>query len=146
MKKGLTTITAILGAVLVSGSLTACKHHGMSGDHSKQIKAHLDSSLKKVGASEEQKAKIDGIADQISADGKQIYTGNAGLKSKVVGCLLLDNPNREWLHATVDEKAKELTGFAHRSIDRLIEISAVLTPEQRQELKKGFDSTHGEKK
>jgi hypothetical protein len=46
----------------------------------------------------------------------------------------------------VDEKAKEFTEFTHRTVDHLIEISAMLTPEQRSELKKGFDSAHGAEK
>jgi len=63
----------------------------------------------------------------------------------VTGCLLHDNPNREWLHKTVDEKSLEITGFAHRTIDHLIEISAMLTPEQRVKLKKEIESAHGKK-
>ena len=37
--------------------------------------------------------------------------------------------------------------FSYRTVDRLIEISAVLAPEQRAELKKRFDeSAHGTKR
>jgi Spy/CpxP family protein refolding chaperone len=146
MTKRMQTVAAILGVVLVGGSLTACKHHSMGSDHTKQIKEHLDASLKKVDATAEQRAKIGSVVDEISADGKQICAANQGLKAKVVGCLLLDTPNSTWLHATVDEKAKELTGFAHRTVDRLIRMSAVLSPEQRAELKKRFEHSHGEKK
>jgi Spy/CpxP family protein refolding chaperone len=146
MKNGMKAIAAILGAVLVSGSLAACKHHGSHGDHFEKVKEHIDTSLKKVGATDEQRTKIGGITDQIVTDGQQLRKSNQGLKARFVGCLLLDTPNREWLHTTVDEKAKEFTSFAHRTVDRLIEISAVLTPEQRSELKKGFESSHGAKK
>lgn len=146
MKKGIKAAAAILGVVLVGGSLTACKHHGTHGDQSDKIREHVGASLKKVSASDLQRAKIDGIMDQIASDGKQLCQNSQGLKNKVVGCLLLDTPDRAWLHGTVDEKARELTGFAHRTVDRLIEISAVLTPQQRLELKSGFESAHGAKK
>lgn len=146
MKKGMKTIAAVLGVVLVSGSLAACRDHGSHGDHFGKVKEHIDASLKKVGATDEQRAKIGGIADQIVSDGQQLKKANQGLKARFVGCLLLDTPNREWLHSTVDEKAKELTVFAHRTVDRLIEISAVLTPEQRSELKKGIEAAHGAEK
>jgi Spy/CpxP family protein refolding chaperone len=146
MNRKLKTVMAMLGTLVVAASLSACKHPCMGGDHSEQVKKHVNASLKKVNATDEQKTKIDAVVDQISADGKQVYGANQGLKAKVVGCLLLDTPNSAWLHATVDEKAKELTAFAHRTIDHLIVASAVLSHEQRSELKKGFDAAHGEKK
>jgi Spy/CpxP family protein refolding chaperone len=145
MKKGMKAVAAILGIVLVGGTLGACKHHGSHGDHAEKIKEHIDASLKKIGATDEQRTKIGGVTNQIVTDGQQLCKNDPELKAKVVGCLLLDTPNREWLHTTVDEKAKELTGFAHRTVDRLIEISAMLTPEQRSELKKQYKSSHGAK-
>ncbi len=143
MKKGMKAVVAVLGVALVSGALTACKHHGSHGDLSGKLKEHVDVSLNKVGATDEQKAKIGGVTVQIITDGQQLCKNNQGLNAKFVGCLLQDTPNREWLHTTVDEKAKELTGFAHRTVDRLIEISTVLTPDQRSELNKKFETAHG---
>jgi len=145
MKKGMNAVAVILGIVLVGGTLGACKHHGSHGDHAEQIKEHIDASLKKIDATDEQRAKIGVVTNQIVTDGQLLCKNDPELKAKIIGCFLLDTPNREWLHTTVDEKAKELTGFAHRTVDRLIEISAVLTPGQRSELKKKFDSAHGEK-
>ena len=146
MMKGKKTVMAILGVVLASGGLVACKHHGSHGDHAGRIKEHVNASLKKVDATDAQKAKIDGIVDQISADGKQLHGSSEGLKAKVIDGILQDTPDRAGLHGLVDEKAKDMTGFAHRTLDRFIEISAVLTPEQRLELKKKFVSAHGAEK
>jgi len=146
MNKSIKRVTAIIGAVALAGAITACKQCGSHGDLSGKIKGHVAASLDKIDATEEQKGKINAGVDQIVADGKEIYNGNQGLKNKMVGCLLLDTPNSAWLHATVDEKAKELTGFAHRTVDRLIQISTVLTPGQRAELKKRYEAAHGEMK
>jgi Spy/CpxP family protein refolding chaperone len=143
MKKGMRTIALLLGITLTGGAVTACRHHGSPGDHVGKLREHIDASLEKAGASKEQRTKIGGIEDQILADGRQICRNNQGLSARVVGCLLLDTPDRGWLHTTVDEKARELTAFAHRTVDRLVEISAILTPEQRLELKKGFEANHG---
>lgn len=145
MKKGMKAVAAMLGIVLVSGALTACKHHGSHGDQVGKLKEHVEETLKKIGTSEEQQAKISGVLEQIVADGKQQHSADGELKGKVVECLLQDTPNREWLHTTVDEKARALTGFAHRTVDRLVEISALLTPVQRAELKKKFAASHGGK-
>ena len=146
MKKGMKAVAAIFGVALMSGMVTACKHHGSHGDHAKKLKEHVEASLKKVGATDEQRAKIGEVTDRIVADGQAARKNSQGLTAKVAGCLLLDTPDRDWLHKTVDDKAKEYTGFAHRTVDRLIEISAMLTPAQRSELKKGFDSAHGAKR
>lgn len=145
MKKNIKAVSAVIGVVLLSGMMVACKPNGSHGDHGKKVKEHVEASLKKVGATEEQRAKIGVVTDQIVADGKQVAASNKGVSAQVAGCLLLDEPNRGWLHKTVDEKALQLTGFAHRTVDRLIEISAMLTPEQRAKLKKGLESAHGEK-
>lgn len=144
MKKGMKTAAAILGVVLVTG-VSACKHGGSHGGHAAKLKEHVNDSLKKVGASDEQKVKINGVMDQIAADGRLLRTSSRGVKTEFVGRILQDAPDREWLHTTVDEKGRELTAFAHRTIDRLIEISAVLTPGQRSELKNSFQASHGAK-
>jgi hypothetical protein len=60
-------------------------------------------------------------------------------------CFLLDKPNKEWLHQTVDEKANEMKAFAHRTVDSLIEISGMLTTEQRNKLRNSYDAAHGKK-
>ncbi|MBT1077276.1 hypothetical protein [Geobacter grbiciae] len=57
MKSGMKAVAAILAVVLASGTLAACKHHGSHGDHAKKMKEHFDASLKKVGTTDEQRAK-----------------------------------------------------------------------------------------
>lgn len=145
MKKGMKAVTAILGVVLVSGSLAACKHHGSHRDHGKMIKEHINATLNKIGTTDEQRAKIGGVTDQIISDGKQLCKNDSGLKAKLVGSLLQETPDPKLLHNTVDVKAKELTEFAHRTVDRLIEISAVLTPKQRSDLYNQYKAAHDAK-
>ena len=144
MKMGMKEVAAVVGAVLVIGTLGACRNPCSQGDVGATVKEHLISSLKKVDATEAQKTKIGALADQILSDGRQLHNENQGLKTKVADCLLQDTPNREWLHATVDAKAKELTAFVHCTVDRLADMSAVLTGAQRAELRKRFASHHGE--
>ena len=138
MKKTLKVVATVV-AVTAMGTLAACKVNPMAHDP-KKLKAHVDSKLKSVGATEEQRTKIVAIADRILADCGEIHKNNKGLQQKFVGCLLLDTPNREWLHRTVDEKTKELAEFAHRTVDSLIEISGTLTPGQRAEIKKQIEA------
>lgn len=134
----------VAGLIVLSlGTLAACKGH--HGHDPKKMKQHVESSLKKIGATEEQRAKIAVVTDRIFSEGSELHKNNQGLGKKIVACLLLDKPNKEWLHQTVDEKAKEFTAFAHRTVDNLLEASATLTPEQRAELNRRLQSAHGKK-
>lgn len=138
MKNVFKVIAAVV-AVTSLGTLAACKVSNMAHDP-KKLKAHVESKLRSIGATEEQRTKIGAITDRILSDCGEIHKNNKGLRQKFVGCLLLDTPDREWLHRTVDEKTKELAEFAHRTVDSLIEINGTLTSEQRAELKKQIES------
>ena len=143
MKKTLKAVVAGM-AILSVGTFAACKPHH-SGHDPKKLKEHVEASLKKVNATDEQRLKIGVVTDRIIADGSDLCKNSQGLGKKFAGCLLLDKPNKEWLHQTVDEKAKEMTAFAHRTVDGLIEISGMLTGEQRNKLQAGYDAAHGKK-
>src|SRR6185369_2754316 len=121
MRTSLKVVVAGMAAVVSLGMLSGCKGHHGHGHDPEKLKEHVDSCLKKVGATQEQRQKIAGITDRIIADGSEICKNNKGLGKKFADCLLLDKPNKEWLHQTVNEKAKELTAFAHRTVDSLIE-------------------------
>lgn len=141
-KTTLKVLVAVM-AVISLGTLVACKaHHGHDPE---KLKDHVEASLKKVGATEEQQAKIGVVTDRILADGGELCKKSQGLGKQFTDCLLQEQPNKEWLHQTVDEKAKELTAFAHRTVDSLIEISGMLTVEQRTKLKTRYDAAHGTK-
>lgn len=141
--KQMMRITVFCLAVVSLTALAACKDgHGHGQDPAK-LKSHVDKSLKKIGASEEQRTKVGAVSDAILADCKGLHEANKGVGKQVAGCLLSDQPDRQWLHRTVDDKARQLTDFAHRTVDRLVEISQTLTPEQRVKLKEGFEKAHG---
>lgn len=137
MNKILKAVAAVV-AVTSLGALAACNHGNQMHDP-KKLKAHVESQLKKIGATEEQKAKIGAVTDSIIADGCSLHKSNQGLGLKFAGCLLQDHPDRAWLHRTVDEKALEFAAFAHRTVDSLLDISGTLTPQQRAQLKKRIE-------
>lgn len=138
MRKAVKAVAAVV-AVASLGTLAACKVSPMAHNPEK-LKAHVDSKLRSVGATEEQRTKIRAITDRIISECGQIHKNNKGLYRKFIGCLLLDTPDREWLHRTVDEKTAELAGFAHRTVDSLIEISGTLTSGQRAEIRKQIEA------
>ena len=147
MKKSYKRTVAILAAVFVVSILAAC-HHGHRGHgNPKEIAIHMEKSvshvLSAIDVTGEQREQIDRLIGALVEDAKQVHSGHEVDRDNIVACLLLDKPNGDWLHGKADEKAKAWTEFSHRSVDRFIEISAVLSPEQRAELKERFSSAHG---
>ncbi len=146
MKKGFKAVTAIFTMLLTGGLLGACHHHFRGHitleKIAEKIQKHIDGGLKKVGTTEEQNEKIHRITGRIIDDAVQTHKTCAGNREAIAANLLSDSPDRDELHKQVDEKAKTATEFIHRAVDRLIEISAVLTHEQRIELSKRFENNH----
>ena len=141
-------IALLITAALVCTSLVACKHFSNLHDPEsmeQMVEKHLDKVLDSVDVTVEQRNKIDLITEQIIVDAQQVSSQHAEDRGKIVACIMLDEPASEWLHSKVEEKAKAWTEFSHRSIDRFVEISAVLTTEQRVKLKEKFAAAHGAK-
>jgi len=150
MKNIFKPILVIGAAIFVGGLLTACNYHRCGGHHdpekiAKRFEKHLTHVFDRIDTTPEQTGAIRLISAQIVADAKQLHASGMEDQEKIVACLLLDEPDREWLHDQVNQKTREMNEFTHRTVDRLIKISEILTPEQRMELKKRFDSAHGNK-
>jgi Spy/CpxP family protein refolding chaperone len=146
MKKSFKVTAAIVGVILVGGLLSACHpRHGYHGDPERiaaRVEKHIDRVLSKIDATEDQTNQIHLIVGQVIEDARQMHEQGAATRGTVAAELFSDTPDREWLHQRVDEKAKEMAAFSHRTVDRLIDISAVLTPEQRVELHQRFADAH----
>lgn len=149
MKKVSKALMAVFTLLFTGSMLSACHNHFR--DHmtpekvAEKMLDHVDRGLKKLGTTDEQNEKIHLITSRISEDAIQTHKSCSAGKSRLIANLLSDNPNREELHQQVDEKAKATTEFVHRVMDRMIEISAVLSREQRYELMKRYESKHGSK-
>ena len=150
MKKHLKGTTLIAVGLLVCFSLVACKHfsnaHHDPAKFVNMVETHIDNVLDSVDVTEEQREKINLITEQIIADVEEVYGNQLEDREKIVACILLDEPDRDWLHTQVEKRSKKWTEFSHRSVDRLIEISAVLTAEQRSELMARYNKAHGANK
>ncbi len=148
MKEMIKPWAALFGLALSLAFFTGCHHHRHSGhgDPAKMVEKmdkHLDHVLNKIDATDEQKREIHLIAGKIVEDARQIREQSAQERKTALDELLSDNPDREELHRWVDEKAAVWIEFGHRTLDRLVEIGAVLTPGQRVGLRERFASAHG---
>ena len=75
-----------------------------------------------------------------------MYRNNSFQHGKILDHLFSDQPNATLLYSQVDERSEQMTAFAHRTIDHLLDINALLSPEQRKELKRKYHKAHDNQK
>lgn len=143
-------IALVLLAAISCSSLIACtnhyhKLHGSSEMMSKMAAKHLDKILTGIDASDTQRERIEEITALMAADAKKIRSSTED-RQLFFAKIMAEEPDRAWLHAKLDEKAQLWTAFGHNSLDRLLEINALLTAEQRKELMEKYQAAHGGKK
>jgi Spy/CpxP family protein refolding chaperone len=150
MHKKFKTVMAAC-AIMMSGSLlTGCnyhgKFHGNPEEFAGKIEKHINQSLDKIGASQQQKDEIGQITSQIHEDAQATYAEWKTERGQLITGLFADSPNSEEMKRQLDMQSQAMTEFSHRTLDRLIAMSALLTPEQRKELRQRFESAHSQTK
>lgn len=143
MKKLLTVATSVLliiaigtaAAALFGGHRRGPSPHRRWGDDPARFKAlateHLDHALEHLEATDEQRARIRAIMEQLIVDGDALVADHNRLRAEVVAHFSADKPDAALLHALVDEEADALRAFGHTLVDDTVELHGVLTPEQR---------------
>jgi Spy/CpxP family protein refolding chaperone len=112
------------------------------------ITSRLNDHLDELKATPDQRAKIMAIKDRVlqQAQSQMEQHRQQGQADRqwVINQLTSDAPDKNALYAKADAKADEFKSMAHQVIDALVEVNAVLTPEQRAQLKAKIESMHGQ--
>ncbi len=135
--------------VVVSGLLLTGCHRHISSDPDrigKKLEKHVEHVLSSIDATEDQKNRIHAIVSEIRKDATSMYRNNSFQHGKILDNLFSDQPNATLLYSQVDERSEQMTAFAHRTIDHLLDINALLSPEQRKELKRKYHKAHDNQK
>lgn len=138
----------LLVAVLLSCiflSLAGCQRQRLSDPEKmgQKFETYFDHVLKSIDATAEQKEQINAIIAEIRHDAVTVYHANDLNQGLIVNGILTDDPDRTALHEKLHQKTMEMDSFAHRTLDHLLEINALLTAEQRAELKYRYEQSHG---
>ena len=108
--------------------------------------SRLNDQLDELKATPDQRAKILAIKDRVLQQAKSHFEQGAqqrqGDRQWVLDQLTSGNPDKSALYAKADAKADELKSMAHQVIDALVEVNAVLTPDQRAQLKAKIEQMH----
>ncbi len=82
----------------------------------------------------DQKAKLEVVANKLVDDGLAMRDQHQGERGQMLALFAADRIDSRAVHAKVDERSAEMTAFAHRVTDALIQAHDILTPEQRAKI------------
>lgn len=138
----------LLGALLFTGVGTAAFASGRatSGPNPERaerfITWRVNEALDDLDATDEQRSRILGIKDRVVVDGKEVFKGHAETRTELRAQWAEDKPDAARVHAIIDERADAMRGFAHKFADAVLEVHAILTPEQRTKVSEELASSH----
>jgi Spy/CpxP family protein refolding chaperone len=126
----------ILPVALLSLSLAgpALAEDRPSPPTTEEVHARLDQRLDRVGATPEQRARIEALVDEARAQREAFKARASGLKAQMKDLLWAEEIDRKALEK-VREQAVDLFDEATRSaLDQMIGVAEVLTPAQRAQV------------
>jgi Spy/CpxP family protein refolding chaperone len=110
------------------------------------ITSRLNDQLDELKATPDQRAKILAIKDRVLQQARGHFEQGAQQRQAdrqwAIDQLTSSNPDKAALYAKADAKADELKAISHQVIDALVEVNAVLTPDQRAQLKTKIEQLH----
>ena len=124
----LVPLTLFGGLAMAGGHGGPGAHHGPRGAGGPFVHA-----VKSLDLTAEQQTQIDGILEEARANKPERGERGAG-REALMDELLSANPDVATLHADIDAKAAAHAQRQHDRIDDLVEISSLLTVEQKAEL------------
>ncbi len=101
-------------------------------------------AIQQLDLTEEQREAIRDIVEEHREERRQMRHGRRDRLALFRDALLAEQPDVDELHRLVDEQHAEQLERAHRRVDDLVAISAVLTPEQKVELRERLEAMRRE--
>ena len=132
--------TAAGSGALGAGALHtyAARHCSHGTRHGAMMHKFVDfmvsEKLDEIGASDAQKQKVGEIKDRLMARGEALRGERMAAHKEIMEQLSRDQPDAERVHALVKERTEAFARFADDVASGVLEVHAVLTPEQRQKL------------
>ena len=137
------SMTVGLVALAFAGMTLLSGYHGGCGSHDPEKRAErakrfaasrIDDVLDEVDATDDQKKRIQSVADGVINQGLVIYADNQKVKAELHREWAAKTPDAAKVHAIVDERVDAARKLLHGLADAVITVHGILTPEQRTEL------------
>jgi Spy/CpxP family protein refolding chaperone len=124
-----------VGTLVLLGGAGKAAAHRMHGGHMEgMFGRRLEAMLDEVKATPEQRQQITAIKDELVEKRKALWATKKATHQEMLAQWESANPDLGAIHARIDERAKEMSAFAHEVADALGKAHAILTPEQRAQL------------
>jgi len=143
-------IYAVTGCVcLTVGLFSACGPHGRGLSEDMQtervdrfINSHLDEVFKEIDATDSQREQITAIKDRLLVELRAMKGSHKADLETIFEEMKKDKPDAQKMHGLLDTQIEQKKEFAHSAIDALIEVHAVLSPEQRTVVQEKIKQHH----
>jgi Spy/CpxP family protein refolding chaperone len=109
---------------------------------SAMVTERLEDALKSLDATPAQRTAIQAQKDKLLADVLKLRDGQAAARQGLLAEWKSPNPDRNKVHAIIDERAAAVTALAHEAADAALEVHAQLTPEQRIKVEARLERFH----
>jgi Spy/CpxP family protein refolding chaperone len=133
------TATALLGS-LAFGSVAMAGPGGGGGDS-----GHFMRGVRSLDLTEDQKTELRELREAAREDRTDTKAQMQSIREAFLAELAKDSPNVATLHELTDSQAALRTSNAVEKVDRLVEVHAVLTAEQRAELLEKMEERRSER-
>jgi Spy/CpxP family protein refolding chaperone len=126
----------LAGGITVSGAAAVAQGMGghMMGHDSAHMMAHFNMALDAVGATPDQKTRIDSILHAGMAPMMSTHAGMSGAHSQLIGLLTAPTIDRGAVEQVRSSEIAQLDAASRAMAGSLEDAAAVLTPEQRAKL------------
>jgi protein CpxP len=142
---GLIAIAASIAAI-AGGALAYAHsgggHHGPMSGKSEHHLEHVQAMLTKIGASDSQKAQIDGILKPALADMKAAHQAHSAAFKQFHDAITASSIDRARLESLRADQLKSFDETSKRLVTAISDAAEVLTPEQRATLAKKIEEHH----
>jgi Spy/CpxP family protein refolding chaperone len=135
---------ALVGAGLTFAHEGGWHHGPMGGDNVEMHLDHMDAMLGKIGASDAQKAQIDGILKGAFGDMKGVHDSHDAAFGQFHELLLAPAVDREKIEALRAAQIKSFDDASKRIVTAMEDAAEVLSPEQRAALAQQVRQHHGD--
>jgi periplasmic protein CpxP/Spy len=115
--------------------------HKWDGDTSR-IDRGLEWGLKRLDASDAQRALANKHKVELIAAGEKAYAQSLAARAAFVAELVKDKPDVARITTVIDDMSVTLTGVAHQAVESAGELWATATPEQRELIRQKAQRRH----
>ena len=98
----------------------------------------INDALDDIKATPEQREKILAIKDQLLPEFLNARTDRRETRQQLVAQWRSENPDPKAVYAAIDAEVERRRALAHKAADALLQVHAILTPEQREQLQGRF--------